>query len=483
MSCNDIILSFLEDIAQDANWEESFQFPESVLNEVKTGSAADNDQKPDNNLVSVPGCLTKLSPVTVPSKLNEFCEGSPDGNSPISSSSANSNDGSTSRGTILSTETGSKDSHMLENFVVTPPHISSTTHTSLIDSPGFSDNSTIEHISTTDSNNSGSDIEDYCFEQQLCHIDWGVGEKFDWGMGAGKMTRTDGSISTSKGLKIKHPQQKKNLLMKNKKRKYEKSSKKKGKLSAEEMLICVVNILRAKNSPPSEIEARKNITKNPLHVTQEFIQNLLGVTITTSDSLLNFIVPTGILESKSLSSLADRANARLTLHEQPKSWATFVNTETSPALRFPERHDSIMKINGAARQFASCLATLLSPDVVNDESICYTVTLNYDAAILSKPTRQLAAPFIWRSKGLSSCGFSSELEFNGLIRCSFNKFGIITLACLSFDACSLVRHCHNLSNHSTFSSRAQKQLDTEKRDLQIPGVSLSSIIEGLPALR
>ena len=55
MSCNDIILSFLEDIAQDANWEESFQFPESVLNEVKTGSAADNDQKPDNNLVSVPG--------------------------------------------------------------------------------------------------------------------------------------------------------------------------------------------------------------------------------------------------------------------------------------------------------------------------------------------------------------------------------------------------------------------------------------------
>ena len=78
------------------------------------------------------GCLTKLSPVTVPSKLNEFCEGSPDGNSPISSSSANSNDGSTSRGTILSTETGSKDSHMLENFVVTPPHISSTTHTSLI---------------------------------------------------------------------------------------------------------------------------------------------------------------------------------------------------------------------------------------------------------------------------------------------------------------------------------------------------------------
>jgi hypothetical protein len=59
MSCNDIILSFLEDIAQDGNWEESFQFPESVLNEVKTGSAADNDQQVNSNLVSVPGTLIR----------------------------------------------------------------------------------------------------------------------------------------------------------------------------------------------------------------------------------------------------------------------------------------------------------------------------------------------------------------------------------------------------------------------------------------
>ena len=59
MSCNDIILSFLEDIAQDGNWEESFQFPESVLNEVKTVSAADNDQQVNSNLVSVPGMLTR----------------------------------------------------------------------------------------------------------------------------------------------------------------------------------------------------------------------------------------------------------------------------------------------------------------------------------------------------------------------------------------------------------------------------------------
>ena len=59
MSCNDIILSFLEDIAQDGNWEESFQFPESVLNEVKTVSAADNDQQVNSNLVSVPSTLTR----------------------------------------------------------------------------------------------------------------------------------------------------------------------------------------------------------------------------------------------------------------------------------------------------------------------------------------------------------------------------------------------------------------------------------------
>ena len=56
MSCNDIILSFLEDIAQDANWEESFQFPEGVLSEVKTGTAADDEQRGDK-LASFPGIV------------------------------------------------------------------------------------------------------------------------------------------------------------------------------------------------------------------------------------------------------------------------------------------------------------------------------------------------------------------------------------------------------------------------------------------
>ena len=56
MSCNDIILSFLEDIAQDANWEESFQFPEGVLSEVKTGTAADDEQWGDK-LASFPGIV------------------------------------------------------------------------------------------------------------------------------------------------------------------------------------------------------------------------------------------------------------------------------------------------------------------------------------------------------------------------------------------------------------------------------------------
>lgn len=472
MSCNDIIISFLEDIAQDANWEESFQFPESILDEVKTGTVADHDQEHDN-LVSVPGLPGKLSPVTVPSCL-EYTEH----NSPVPSSSAGSNDYPTSKETILSTD--SKDSHILESNVVTPPHISSTSNSSMIDSPGFSDNSTIDQISSADSNNSGSDTEDYYFEQQLCHIDWGVGEKFDWGMG--NKLRSDG-ISASKGLRMKQQVQKKNPLIRTKKRKYE-SSKKKGKLSAEEMLICVVNILRTKNSPPAEIEARRNITKNPLHVTQEFIQNLLGVTVNTSDSLLKFIVPTGILESKSLSSLADRASVKLVASEQPKSWAAFVATETSPTLRFPEKHDGIMKINSAARQFGSSLTKLLSHDVITHDRMCYVVTLNYDAAILSKPTRQLAAPFTWRSEGLTSFGFPSELEFNGLIRCSFNKSGVITLACLSFDACSLIRHCHNLSNHGKLPAEAQQQNgNINKRDIKIPGVTLSSIIKGLPPVR
>jgi len=473
MSCNDIILSFLEDIAQDGNWEESFQFPESVLNEVKTVSAADNDQQVNSNLVSVPGFPSKLSPVTVPSDLDiyrdnslELEQGSPISNCSITSSQ----DGSTSKGT---------SSTYVESAIVTPPHISSdTTNSSLIDSPGFSDNSTVDQMSSTDSNNSGSDIEDYYFERQLCHIDWGVGEKFDWGMGGTGKNYTDGILNpTSKSVSVRNS--KKAPLLRAKKRKYETSSKKKDKLSAEEMLICVVNFLRAKNSPPAEIEARKNNANDPIYVTQQFIQTLLGVSIITPDSLLKFITPTGVLESKSLSSLADRASSKIPASSaHPKSWSAFVATETVPALRFPEKHDGIMKINGAARKFCSALASLLSSDVVNHESMCYTATLNYDSSILSKPTRQVAAPFIWRSKGLVAFGYSSELEFNGLIRCSFNKAGVITLACLSFDACSLVRHCHNLSNHDTSTTRAPK-----KDVARVPGVTLSSIMRGLPSGR
>lgn len=379
--------------------------------------------------------------------------------------------------TVLSTD--SKSSQILESNVVTPPHITSATNSSLIDSPGFSDNSTIDQISSADSNISTSDTEDYLFEQQLCHIDWDVGEKFEWGFGDKINSK---GISTSKGLIMKPRVQKKNLLLRNKKRKYE-SSKSQGKLSAEEMLICVVNILRTKNSPPAEIEARRNINKNPLRVAQGFIQDLLGVTTITPDSLLRFIVPTGILESKSLSSLADRAIVKATSSEQPKSWAAFVATEPSPSLRFPEKHDGIMKINSAARQFSSSLAKLLPQDVINHDRMCYFVTLNCDAAILSERTRQLASPFTWTSKGLTSFGYPSELEFNGLIRCSFNKSGIIIVASLSFDSCSLVRKCHNLSNHGKLSAQVQQNEKAIKHHVKVPGVTLSSIIEALPPAR
>ena len=122
----------------------------------------------------------------------------------------------------------------------------------------------------------------------MCHIDWGVGEKFDWGMGGTGKNYTDGILNpTSKSVSVRNS--KKAPLLRAKKRKYETNSNKKDKLSAEEMLICVVNFLRAKNSPPAEIEARKNNANDPIFVTQQFIQTLLGVRIITPDSLLKFI--------------------------------------------------------------------------------------------------------------------------------------------------------------------------------------------------
>lgn len=503
MSCNtnDIILSFLEDIAQDVNWEESFQFPESVLSEVRHADGADTIDampiRPVNSDHTHRGFPSKLAPVAIPSASYQSANGD---HSPVSISSNSSSDCATSGDGILSGSSRSRD-RPLEIANGTPPHSidSSASNSSTIESPGFSDCSAAGHISSVDGNNSGSDFEDYDFERQLVDIDWGItDQKYDWV----KSNDADAMI-TSKGLKLTKSQRKaaswmgncinkgnKNPLVRLKKRKYEASCKKKDRLSAEEMLICVVNFLREKNSPQQDRTQRKPVKKDPYSVAHGFLQNLLGVVPTSADSLLTFMAPVGVLESGSLSSLADRVTARQQqVQQQAKSWSSIISTESSPGLRFPERHEGIIKINSAARKFANTLAVLLDPNVINHETMSFVVTINHQNSILSKTAAQLAAPFTWKSDGLLAFGYSSELEFNGFIRCTFNSSGTISTSLISFDACSLVRHCHMLENHGN--TAVSKQSGCTKMSSAIAaasiaahpatGVTMASIVNGLPA--
>jgi hypothetical protein len=51
---------------------------------------------------------------------------------------------------------------------------------------------------------------------------------------------------------------------------------------------------------------------------------------------------------------------------------------------------------------------------------------------------KFSGSFSWRSEGMVAMGFPQELEFNGLIRCTFVPEGIAEATVL-FDACQLVR--------------------------------------------
>ena len=257
----------------------------------------------------------------------------------------------------------------------------------------------------------------------MCDIDWGVSpNEFVYRNNASNAFFND---DQSKKLAVKKQLacalKANNPTLRVKRRKYETSAKKKCKLSAEEMLICVVNFLRTKNQNDPQVLATKSslqiLQKDPVNMTQGFLQNVLGVKSSSSDALLDFISPNCVFESMSLSSLTDRATAKKNEISRVSSWSQAVGggPKNEPEPCFPYKHDGILKINTASRKFATALIDLLSPEVFHRGNVYFEVALSLESAVISKVGGKLAAPFTWKSIGMTKLGCTSELEFNGLV--------------------------------------------------------------------
>ena len=102
----------------------------------------------------------------------------------------------------------------------------------------------------------------------------------------------------------------------------------------------------------------------------------------------------------------------------------------------PELFQGIGQISRASREFKSSLEEILDPSLMKKLQI--TITLLHDKVIHSNSLDKFSAPFIWKSEGMLELGYPSELEFNGLIRCSMEN-SVITSSHIGFNPFSIIR--------------------------------------------
>jgi len=224
-------------------------------------------------------------------------------------------------------------------------------------------------------------------------------------------------------------------------------TKKQRKLTPEEKVIDLVQRLKQakgilvlkSGSSSKQLSLEKEVKSFNYDITQyseEFLRGILTGNVSSIRSLSSILAPTGFLTSKSIASLhtcADQKRKALKL----STW----NPSPVRSFDFPDVHKGIGQITGAARGFLSALSDLIPPATFN--KLSFDVAINNDSTMSSFDEAQLAASFLWRSKGMVEMGFLSELEFHGLIRGAFCREGIASMN-VSFDTCSLLRQIDNL---------------------------------------
>lgn len=220
------------------------------------------------------------------------------------------------------------------------------------------------------------------------------------------------------------------------------SSKKSKKIDTDEKISSVVSLLQQykakKDVERSECAPinRRYMFVNSVGVAEGYLQALLGSTPATPADLLKLSSTTSTLHSRSLASLYTQAQTKKT-QMKLAAWCP-VNQSVSA---FPENHSGIGQVAAASRAFNSAMADILSIPLM--QKLHFSAKIIRSDVVSSKYGDQITAPFIWKSTGMVAMGYSQELEFNGLIRCTFVKEGVSS-ASLSFDACKVVRQTQTM---------------------------------------
>jgi len=315
----------------------------------------------------------------------------------------------------------------------------SKSHTADRESASSDDNSTCS--SPAYSQYSDSDSEDEMLKS-LCEDGWDWAEQFDLTVPAPVQLQYE-PVDVKPIISSVAPSTFEGQIGSKKRKADEQPSKqpretiemKKAKQSPEEKVVSVVAMLRTIRQKNASRGVYKH--PDPVGTAESLVKTVLASKSTSPADLLKIFSPSATLRSTALSSLHSQAQEKrnkmnLCAWMPPKQIVS----------KFPEKHNGVGQIAGATRSFVSSISDLMGNHVSN--KVQFEATLLRDSVMVSATGDQLASQFVWRSRGLVAQGITSELEFNGLIRCTFSKDGVSS-ATISFDAFTPARQCASLS--------------------------------------
>ena len=209
--------------------------------------------------------------------------------------------------------------------------------------------------------------------------------------------------------------------------------KKKTKLSPSQKVKSIVSMLK-------ELQKKKlsegiiGSRYDPLDTLNSFLILFLCTKMVTAQNLLRYCSQYIQLSCKAISSLYH-------LKQKDKAYNAYSIVPPTNA-SFPVHHSGVGHVNVASRGFMNAIGELLAPMKLSN--LTYKVDVPRHLAMLSWDKDQLTTPFFWSTEGMISAGYPAEIEFSGLIRCTFKKKGILSVS-MSFDPLILVRQCNAMT--------------------------------------
>lgn len=226
----------------------------------------------------------------------------------------------------------------------------------------------------------------------------------------------------------------------------DKSGKKRKKASAQteqrknldKKVKSLVSLLKRVKSisqvtPSTTIDPSSAVVDSYFSVAHTFLSAILCGNNRDLLSLQYLVVPNIMLQSQGLTSMHFESLQQIS--------ALKLSALSVPPVKFfhfSKDHVGLGQVSGISRSFVDALVSLLTPSIMN--KITFDLILERKSSLVSLTLSDFVIPFQWKSTGMVNYGYPSEIELNGLLRCSFSK-GLIHQATLNFDGCSIVRYC------------------------------------------